>query len=101
MPASTGVWVRSVNANRIEVDYTNNPPLKDLFAHKRAGDACELKMKLKLVSADENGAILEIKKIIAPESYDKGDPDEDDGVKPDSDEPAMIVMRGGKKTTSY
>lgn len=90
-----------MNANRIKIDFANNQALKDLFSHKNPGDPCKLTMNLKLVSMDDEGAELEIKKIIAPESY-KGRDDDEDGVQPDSDEPAMVVMRaGGGKKMAY
>lgn len=85
-----------MNANRCEIDFTNNGPLRDLFAGKRAGDTVELKVKMKMVSGDDNGAVLDIVKIIAPES-DTPQEGEDTGSSPSAKEPAMMVMRGKQK----
>lgn len=85
-----------MNANRCEIDFTNNSPLRNIFSGKRAGDSVELKVKMRMVSSDENGAVLDIVKIISPDVEPAGI-DADDGATPDAKEPAMIVMRGKGK----
>ncbi len=86
-----------MNANSFEIDYANNRPLQEIFSRLRPGQTVELKLKLRLVSSDEQGAKLQIVKVTSPGTVPKTlDPDEDGSVSPDANAPAMMVMRASQ-----
>lgn len=90
-----------MNANRFEVDYTDNDDLRELLSDLRPGQTTELKIRVTLVEASDERATFDIKKIIRPSAPNKKsereEEDTGEGVQPSADEPALIVM--GKRAT--
>lgn len=90
-----------MNANRFEVDFTDNDDLRELLSDLSPGQSTELKLRVTLVESSEDSATFDIKKIIRPSAPNKKNEREEndmgEGVQPSADEPAMIVM--GKRAT--
>lgn len=85
-----------MNANRFEVDFTDNNELRELLSDLEPGQSTELKLRVTLVEASEDSATFDIKKIIRPSAPHKKSTTEEEesgeGVQPSASEPAMIVM---------
>ena len=83
----------SESASVIEIDFANNPALKEIFATKEAGDDCRLILELQLISKSPASVRLGINKVIAEgESY--GGEDDEKEAEPGPTEPIVMKLRG-------
>lgn len=79
-------------ANVIDIDYSNNPDLQEIFASKDAGDECRLTLDLQVLSRSPDGIRLGINKVTAEgSSYDE------DEAEPDSKQPIIMTLRDATK----
>jgi len=80
-------------ASVVDIDYSSNPELKDLFASKNAGESGTLKIEYQLISKSVSGARLGINTVFV-----EGEGmDDDDEAEPNSKEPIIMAMRKATK----
>jgi len=79
--------------DNIDINFAKSPELKELFSRKKPGDKCTFEVTVQVNELNQDSVKGTIQKITF-QSHDG----EEEEVKPDAEEPAMIEMEvGGKK----
>lgn len=79
----------------IQLDYQDNPELRDLFARKETGDKCTLIVELQLDRRDANGMEGTILEIRPSEDYSKeGESEESEDTSSDEKSSSGKKKRG-------
>lgn len=75
--------------NSIRLDCAGNPALQEYFARKETGDKCEITVVFTVKEKTEDVVEGSLSRVELP--------GEDEPAETTGDEPASIVLRGGKK----
>lgn len=80
-------------ASVVDIDYSSNPDLKELFASKNAGESGVLTIKYQLLSKTVDGAKLGINAVVVEGEGMDGE----DDAEPDSKEPIIVAIRNATR----
>lgn len=81
--------------HNIEIDFSRNPELAEVFSRKKPGDKCRMEVEFQVNELDVNyvrGTINEI----SPHGYEPTSPDKSKDIVPETDEPVAITMKAHK-----
>lgn len=76
--------------NKFNLDYADNPDLKEYFQRKKVGDKCRVEVEIQLEEISPDGAVATIEEIVLPDDADKPN------VKPNHETPIAVIVMGGK-----
>lgn len=85
--------------HNLSIDFAKNSELREAFSHKSPGDKCTFEVEMQVNEMDDQGVRGSINRIEL-EGYEPTSPDKEKEIKPDAEEPVMVVIVAPKSKKS-